>query len=87
MSRTIRPTPWLVAAVAVALITPATARDVVTRTDGKTAVDAPTTRVTVDEQTGDTRVRVRAADAKVDVDTERGRVRIRVPYFNGDIRW
>lgn len=68
------------------LVLPAGATDV-TRKDGTTVVEAPTTRVKVDEVTGDTRVRVRAPYSKVDVDTERGQVRIRVPYFNGDIRW
>lgn len=63
------------------------ARDVVTRENGVTRVDAPTTRVRVDEYTGDTRVKVRAPATKVDVDTERGHVRIRVPYYSGDIRW
>jgi hypothetical protein len=69
------------------LVVPAVAEDLVTRKDGKTVVEAPTTRVAVDESTGDTRVRVRAPASKVDVDTERGHVRIRVPYFDGDIRW
>lgn len=67
---------------------PAAATDTsVTRVDGKTYVEAPTTRVAVDEQTGASRVKVRAPATRVDVDTERGQVRIRVPYFNGDIRW
>ena len=65
----------------------APARDVVTREDGVTRVDAPTTRVRVDEETGDTRVKVRAPATRVDVDTERRHVRIRVPYYSGDIRW
>ncbi|MGE0699366.1 MAG: hypothetical protein AB7O57_09750 [Hyphomicrobiaceae bacterium] len=65
----------------------ATASDVVVREDGRTKVVAPTTRVTVDEHTGDTRVGVRAPGTRVDVDTERGRVRVRVPYYSGDIRW
>ena len=65
----------------------ASARDVVTRGDGVTHVDAPTTRVRVDEYTGDTRVKVRAPATRVDVDTERRHVRIRVPYYSGDIRW
>jgi hypothetical protein len=69
------------------LVGPVSAGDVVTREDGKTYVNAPTTRVAVDEYTGDTRVRVRAPATKVDVDTERREVRIRVPYFNSDIRW
>lgn len=63
------------------------AREAVTREDGVTRVDVPTTKVRVDEETGATRVRVRTQDAAVDVDTDRGKVRIRVPYFNGDIRW
>ncbi|MGD9803176.1 MAG: hypothetical protein AB7E81_06140 [Hyphomicrobiaceae bacterium] len=71
----------------IALALPATARDVVTREDGVTRVKAPTTRVRVDEVTGDTRVRVRAPATRVNVDTERGHVRIRVPYYSGDIRW
>lgn len=74
------------AAVAVTAL-PASARDVVTRTDGRTHVDAPTTRVLVNERTGDTRVRVRAPHTRVDVDTQRREVRIRVPYYSGDIRW
>ena len=69
------------------LAAPASARDVVTRQDGATRVDAPTTKVAVDEKTGETRVRVRAPETKVDVDTARGHVRIRVPYYSGDIRW
>lgn len=83
-------TRFLLAAVAAAgsaaLVLPVLAADVV-RQDGRTIVDAPTTRVKVDEATGDTRVRVRAPYSKVDVDTERGQVRVRVPYFSGDIRW
>lgn len=75
------------ALAAVALAFPAAARDVVTRADGVTRVDAPTTRVRVDEVTGDTRVKVRAPASRVDVDTERRHVRIRVPYYSGDIRW
>lgn len=63
------------------------ARDVVTRDNGVTRVDAPTTRLRVDEETGDTRVKVRAPATKLDVDTERRHVRIRVPYYSGDIRW
>lgn len=74
------------AAAGALLILPAVAQDV-TRKDGKTVVEAPTTRVAVEESTGDTRVRVRAPFTKVDVDTERGQVRIRVPYYSGDIRW
>ncbi len=52
------------AAAAIALSLPAVAeeRAVVTRKDGITAVDAPTTRVAVRESTGDARVRVRAPD-------------------------
>ncbi len=73
--------------VAVAAL-PAHATDTsVTRVDGKTYVEAPTTRVAVDERTGASRVKVRAPATRVDVDTDRGQVRIRVPYFNGDIRW
>lgn len=75
-----------VVATGALLILPAIAQDV-SRKDGKTVVEAPTTRVTVEENSGDTRVRVRAPYAKVDVDTERGLVRIRVPYYSGDIRW
>lgn len=74
------------AAAGALLIVPAIAQDV-TRKAGKTVVEAPTTRVAVDENSGDTRVRVRAPFTKVDVDTERGQVRIRVPYYSGDIRW
>ena len=71
----------------VALALPATAQDVVTREDGITRVDAPTTRVRVDEVTGDTRVKVQAPATRVDVDTERRHVKIRVPFYSGDIRW
>ncbi len=86
------PTRSLICAVALALVPaavalPAVARDVVTRTGGKTIVDAPTTRVTTVERTGETRVKVRAPYANVDVDTSRQQVRIRVPYYSGDIRW
>jgi len=70
-----------------ALAWPVAAQDVVTREDGVTRVAAPTTRVRVDEVTGDTRVKVRAPATRVDVDTERRRVKIRVPFYNGDIRW
>jgi len=77
-----------VAIVAGALCTASvSAREVVTRENGVTRVDAPTTRVRVDEHTGDTRVKVRAPATKVDVDTDRRHVRIRVPYYSGDIRW
>ncbi len=69
------------------LAVPASARDVVTREDGKTIVDAPTTKVVTRERDGATRVKVRAPATKVDVDTERGHVRIRVPGYSGDIRW
>jgi hypothetical protein len=65
----------------------ASARDVVTRENGVTRVDAPTTRIRVDEASGDARVKVRAPATKVDVGTERRHVRIRVPYYSGDIRW
>lgn len=65
----------------------ATAQEMVVREDGKTRVDVPTTKVDVDERTGETRVRVRASASRIDVDTERGHVRIRVPYYSGDIRW
>lgn len=70
-----------------ALALPSAARDVVTREDGITRVEAPTTRVRVDEVTGDTRVNVRAPGTHVDVDTERRHVRIRVPFYSGEIRW
>lgn len=70
-----------------ALATPVAAQDVVRRGDGVTHVDAPTTRVRVDETTGDTRVKVRAPATRVDVDTDRRHVRIRVPFYSGDIRW
>ena len=76
-----------IVALGVSIALPAAATDAVTRTDDKTYVNVPTTRVAVDEQTGATRVRVRAPASRVDVDTERGQVRIRVPYFSGDIRW
>ena len=75
------------ALVAAALALPAAAHDVVTRGDGITRVDATTTRVRVDEVTGDTRVKVRAPATRVNVDTDRRHVRIRVPFYSGDIRW
>ncbi len=53
--------------------------------NGRTVVEAPTTRVETEK--GRTKVEVRAPGADVDVDTERRRVRIRVPFFNGDVRW
>jgi len=70
-----------------ALALPVSAQNVVTRADGLTRVDAPTTRVRVDEVTGATRVKVRAPATRVNVDTERRHVRIRVPFYSGDIRW
>jgi hypothetical protein len=76
-----------IALTVVALALPASAHDVVTREDGVTRVEAPTTRVHVDEVTGDTRVKVRAPATRVDVDTEQREVRIRVPYYSGNIRW
>jgi hypothetical protein len=87
----IRSTSVFVAIGATALVAvgaaTASARDVVTRTDGQTRVDAPTTRVKVDERTGSTRVKVHAQATRVAVDTDRGLVRIRVPGYSGDIRW
>ena len=74
-------------AVLAGMAFPAAAGEVVTRQDGVTRVDSPTTKVRVDERSGATRVKVRAPTSRVDVDSERGRVRIRVPYFDGDIRW
>jgi hypothetical protein len=77
----------LAGALLAAAVLPASSEDMVTRRDGQTAVDAPTTKVRVDERSGATHVKVRTPDSQVDVDTDRGRVRIRVPYFDGDIRW
>lgn len=77
-----------VAAVSAALLAvSASARDMVVRENGVTDVNAPTTQVRVDEQTGSTRVKVRTHATRVDVDTDQRHVRIRVPYYSGDIRW
>ena len=76
-----------VACALVLVAQPGFARDVVVRQNGKTTVDAPTTRVAVDEASGATRVKVHAPGTRVAVDTERGQVRIRVPGFSGDISW
>ncbi|MEQ1731935.1 MAG: hypothetical protein ABL982_26475 [Vicinamibacterales bacterium] len=87
ISKTVK--SMLVAAVAgFAAATYAIAQDakVTTTPDGRTHVEAPTTRVDAGGDRG-TQVKVRATDTKIDVDTDRGHVRIRVPYFNGDIRW
>jgi hypothetical protein len=56
-----------------------------TRSDGRTFVSAPGTRVAV--QPKRTTVRVEAPYSSVRVNTASNHVRIRVPYFNGDIRW
>ena len=53
--------------------------------NGRTVVEAPTTRLEKDKRR--TTVEVRGPGADVDVDTERRRVRIRVPFFNGTVRW
>jgi hypothetical protein len=87
MSFTVKVFAAAAALVAATLALPVAAHDVVTRGDGITRVDAPTTRVRVDEITGDTRVKVRAPATRVNVDTERRHVRIRVPFYSGDIRW
>ena len=56
-----------------------------THRDGRTVVDAPTTRVVSTPER--TRVRVDAGGARVRVDTATRQVRIRVPGFSGDFSW
>ena len=75
------------AIVLLSLVPPAVADAHETARDenGRTVVEAPTTRVETEESR--TKVEVRAPGADVDVDTERRRVRIRVPFFNGTVRW
>jgi len=87
MSFTMKIVTASAALVTAAAVLPAAAHDIVTRGDGITRVDAPTTRVRVDEVTRDTRVKVRAPATRVDVDTDRRHVRVRVPFYSGDIRW
>jgi hypothetical protein len=48
-------------------------------------VEAPSTRVDIDKQSG--KVRVDAPHTEVRVDPDQGRVRVRAPYVNLDIRW
>lgn len=65
----------------------AIADDPATRRDETSRVTAPTTRVDVDERSGDTHVRIRVPDHAIDVDTQERHVRVRVPYFDGTVRW
>jgi hypothetical protein len=48
-------------------------------------VEAPSTRVDVNKDSG--KVRVKAPHTQVQVDPDQGRVRVRAPYVNLDIRW
>jgi len=53
--------------------------------DDSVRVDAPSTRVDVNKDSG--KVRVDAPHTQVRVDPDQGRVRVRAPYVNLDIRW
>ncbi len=53
--------------------------------DNTVRVEAPSTRVDVNKESG--KVRVDAPHTQVQVDPDQGRVRVRAPYVNLDIRW
>lgn len=53
--------------------------------EARVRVDAPSTAVRVNKDSG--KVAVRAPYTRVRVDPDRGQVRVRAPYVDLDIRW